>query len=176
MAGEQVGAGGSRRAQQIKRDEKRKRRPNIVGPKRLVQLVLSEAEYAVVKAAAEEVPATVPWFLVESVLPGAGSDGELVAVTPTRGKKSEGPWLPWSKRKALAATLMSAARALHELRLSELSHVGANLNQIARVANTHGVVDGDELSEALADLRELIADLGHRAEEIEALSRQAVRR
>ena len=176
VAESQGASGGSRRAQQIARAEKRKRRPNIVGPKRKVEVVLSEAEYAAVKAAAEEIPSTVPWFLVESALPGAGSDGELVAAAPRRSGRSEGPWLPWAKRKALAAALLSAARSLHEVRLSELSHVGANLNQIARVANTHGVVDGDELSEALADLRELIADLEHRAEEIEGLSRQAVRR
>ncbi|WP_159850541.1 MobC family plasmid mobilization relaxosome protein [Nocardia sp. CY41] len=138
--------------------------------------MLSESEYAAVLAAAQEIPSTVPWFLVESALPGAGSDGELVAASPRKSGRGEGPWLPWAKRKALSAALLSAARSLHEVRLSELSHVGANLNQIARVANTHGVVDGDELGEVLEDLRELITDLGERAAAIEQLSRQVVRR
>ncbi len=171
----QGSAAGSRRAQQIERAAKRKRRPNIVGPKKTVEVVLSEAEYAAVKAAAEEVPSTVPWFLVESALPGAGSDEELVAA-PRKSGSVDGPWLPWAKRKALAAALLSASRSMHEVRLAELSHVGANLNQLARVANTHGVVDGDELCEVLADLQELIADLAERAESIEQLSRQVVRR
>ncbi|MGW4719706.1 MobC family plasmid mobilization relaxosome protein [Nocardia sp. NPDC004260] len=172
----QASAASSRRSQQIQRDEKRKRRPNIIGPKKTVQVVLSEAEYDAVRAAAEEIPSTVPWFLVESALPGAGSDEKLVAASPRKSGRGEGPWLPWAKRKALSAALLSAARSLHEVRLSELGHVGANLNQIARVANTHGVVDGDELGEVLADLRELIADLGERAAAIEQLSRQVVRR
>ncbi|MBF6548857.1 MobC family plasmid mobilization relaxosome protein [Nocardia brasiliensis] len=172
----QGSAAGSRRSQQIAREERRRRRPNIVGPKRTVQVVLSEAEYEAVRVAAENIPSTVPWFLVESALPGAGSDEELVAVSPRRSGRGEGPWLPWAKRKALSASLLSAARSLHEVRLSELAHVGANLNQIARVANTHGAVDGDELGEVLADLRELIADLAERAAAIEELSRQAVRR
>lgn len=141
----------------------------------MVQVVLSEAEYAAVKKAADEIPATVPWFLVESMLPSAGTDEKPVAV-PRKEGGSQGPWLPWAKRKALAAAAMSAARSLHELRLSALAHVGANLNQIARVANTHGVVDGDELEETLAELRELMAELSERAEVLEDLSRQAVRR
>jgi hypothetical protein len=174
----QASAGGSRRAQQIERAEKRKRRPNIIGPKKTVQVVLSKAEYDAVHEAAEEIPSTVPWFLVESALPGAGSDEALVAASPRKSGGAGVPWLPWAKRKALAAALLSAARSLHEVRLAELSHVGANLNQIARVANTHGVVDGDgdELGEVLADLRELIADLAGRAEAIEQLSREVVRR
>ncbi|WP_324189839.1 MobC family plasmid mobilization relaxosome protein (plasmid) [Nocardia farcinica] len=176
MVKRQASAAGSRRAQQIARDEKRKRRPNIIGPKKTVQVVLSMAEYDAVHKAAEKIPSTVPWFLVESALPGAGSDEELVAASPRKSGRSEGPWLPWAKRKALSATLLSAARSLHEVRLSELSHIGANLNQIARVANTHGVVDGDELGEVLADLRELITDLGERAAAMEQLARQAVRR
>jgi hypothetical protein len=87
-----------------------------------------------VHAAAEKIPSTVPWFLVESALPGAGSDEKLVAASPRKSGRGEGPWLPWAKRRALSAALLSAARSLHEVRLSELSHVGANLNQIARVA------------------------------------------
>lgn len=164
---------GSRRAQEIVRQQNRRRRPNIVGPKKLVQVVLSEAEYAAVKEAADEIPSTVPWFLVESALPGAGGEGALVAAAP---RKSEGAWLPWKQRQALAAALLSATRALHEVRLSQLSHVGANLNQLARFANTNGVVDGEDLGEVLADLTELIEDLSKRAEEIEGLARQAVRR
>jgi hypothetical protein len=163
----------SRGAQEIVRQQSRRRRPNIEGAKKLVQVVLSEAEYAAVKEAADEIPSTVPWFLVESALPGAGGEGALVPAAP---RQAEGPWLPWKQRQALAGALMSATRALHEVRLTELSHVGANLNQLARFANANGVVDGEDLGEVLADLTELIADLSKRAEEIEGLARQAVRR
>lgn len=173
MAEEKARKAGSRRAQEIVRQQNRRRRPNIEGAKKLVQVVLSEAEYAAVKEAADEIPSTVPWFLVESALPGAGGEGALVPAAP---RKSEGPWLPWKQRQALAGALMSATRALHEVRLTELSHVGANLNQLARFANAEGVVDGEDLGEVLADLSELIAELSRRAEEIEGLARQAVRR
>lgn len=175
VASKEGGAAGSWRAQQIRRAAKRRRRPNVIGPKRTVEVVLSEAEYAAVKEAADEIPATVPWYLVESVLPSAGTDEKPVAV-PRKSEGAQGPWLPWAKRKAVAATLMSAARSLHEVRLSALAHIGANINQLARVANTHGVIEVDELEEALADLRELMADLSERAETMEQLARQAVRR
>lgn len=43
--------------------------------------------------------------------------------------------------------------------IGELGHIGSNVNQLARVANARGDVDGRALVETLAELRALRADI-----------------
>ncbi|MFG3525093.1 MobC family plasmid mobilization relaxosome protein [Nocardia nova] len=136
---------------------------------RSVKVALSEEEFATLKAAAEEAGSTVPWYLVESTL-------NPPAATAKPGPKGMGkPWLPWPKRQALAYQLGTAARVLNDIRLEELSHVGANLNQLTRAANIDGVV-GEELAEVIGDLSKLVAEIRERAEDIEAMAKEVVRR
>lgn len=167
MVAEQVSGSGRRRSQEIVRSQRRRRRPNIDGPKRSVLVVVSEEEYARIKEAADEANSTVPWCLVESTL------NPPAAVTKP-GRKG-GPWLPWPKRQAIAAAIGSATRALHDIRLGELSHVGANLNQLTRAANIEGVV-GEDLTEVIEDLATVVTELRERAEQMEAMVKEVVRR
>ncbi|WP_433635629.1 MobC family plasmid mobilization relaxosome protein [Nocardia sp. CA-120079] len=159
-------AGGERGAQSIARARRRRRRPNIVGDKQTVEVVFSESEFAKVQQFAEEAGCTVPWYVVQSAV--------YPAPAASSGSNS-GPWLPWPKRKALAAALMSATGALDEVRLEQLAKIGNNLNQIAHAANISGTV-ADEILDTVADLREAIGELRERAERMEALAREATRR
>nr|WP_276514935.1 MobC family plasmid mobilization relaxosome protein [Nocardia transvalensis] len=70
---------------------------------------------------------------------------------------------------------MSAANVLSRIVLDHLSHIGANLNQIARAANIDGVV-GDELAETIVELRETVGEIRGRAAEMEQLARDVTRR
>jgi hypothetical protein len=164
-------AAGVRRGQNVTRARRRRRRPNITdGVRHKVEVVLSTAEYETVKAAATEAGSTVPWYLVQCAttpLP-ASSGGEA-------GSGKSGPWLPWPKRQALAAALVSATGALDEVRLEQLSKIGSNLNQIAQAANIGGTV-ADEVLDTAAEVREAIAELRERAERLEELARQVTRR
>ncbi len=168
MVAEQDTAGRPRRSQQIARDQRRRRRPNITGPKVKLEVVLSEAEYAKVAEAAAEANCTVPWYLVQSAL-----NPPQASAKP--GRKSPGPWLAWPKRLAISRAVMSAANVLSRIVLDHLSHIGANLNQIARAANIDGVV-GDELAETIVELRETVGEIRGRAAEMEQLARDVTRR
>ncbi|WP_280336074.1 MobC family plasmid mobilization relaxosome protein [Nocardia wallacei] len=168
MVAEQGTAPRARRSQQIARDQRRRRRPNITGPKVKLEVVMSEAEYAKVAEAAEEAACTVPWYLVQSAL-----NPPQASAKP--GRKTPGPWLPWPKRLALSNTIMSAANVLSRIVLDQLSHVGANLNQLTRAANIDGVV-GEELAETIEELRETVGELRAHAAEMEQLARDVTRR
>lgn len=167
MVAEEGTAGRARRSQEIARGRRRRRRPNITGPKQLLEVTVSEEELAAIKEAAEEANCTVPWFMVQSAINPAP------AAASSNGRR--GPWLPWPKRQAIVATLLSATGALDEIRLQQLAKIGGNLNQIAHSANISGVA-GDELIDVLAEVRETIAEIRQRAEEIEQLAREATRR
>lgn len=167
MVAEQGSVGRRRRSQEISRERARRRRPNIVGPKRSVMVMVSESEYATLKAAADEAGATVPWYLVESAL-------NPPAATAKPGRKA-GPWLAWPKRKALADTIVSLSGLLAEIVLRDLSHVGANLNQLTRAANIDGVV-GEELGDVIEELADTVAEIRDRAERLEKLAKEVVRR
>ncbi|MFE2962016.1 MobC family plasmid mobilization relaxosome protein [Nocardia tengchongensis] len=160
--------GRPRGSQNLARARRRRRRPNIEGKKHTLEVVFSEAEFAKVSALADEVDCTVPWFVVQAaVYPApASSKGD---------RSSDKPWLPWPQRKALSASLMSATGALDEVRLEQLAKIGGLLNQIAHAANIDGQV-AEEVLEALEDLGETMAELRERAERMEELAREAVRR
>ncbi|MEU2258564.1 hypothetical protein ABZ540_35970, partial [Nocardia xishanensis] len=128
--------GGKRGAQNIARARRRRRRPNITGAKRTVEVVLSEEEFAMVQRFADEANMTVPWYLVQAA----------VNPVPSAAAAKDGkPWLPWPKRQALAGLLVSATSALDAIRLEQLAKIGGHFNQIARSANIGGTVDEDIL-------------------------------
>jgi hypothetical protein len=133
----------------------------------LLEVTVSEEEFEAITAAAAEANCTVPWFMVQSAI------NPVPAVASSGGRS--GPWLPWPKRQAIVAALLSATGALDEVRLQELGKIGGNLNQLAHAANISGTV-GDELIDLTAELRETIAEIRKRAEEIEQLAREATRR
>ncbi|MEU4345582.1 hypothetical protein AB0H00_30750 [Nocardia sp. NPDC023852] len=161
--------GGPRRSQNIARSRRRRRRPNIDGPKRTLEVVLSEEEYAKVAQFAEEANCTVPWYLVQS------------AVDPVAAASSKdgGPWLPWPQRREVVRSLLSASSALDMMRLHHVSKIGGNLNRLVHLANIDGVVP-EELYEELFTVSEELAavaeDLRERAERLEELARKAARR
>ncbi|WP_328664666.1 plasmid mobilization relaxosome protein MobC [Nocardia salmonicida] len=161
---------GGRRSQEVVRDLRRRRRSNIGGDegRRIVKVRLTDAEYAKVAEAAEEVSMTVPRYLGECAV------NPVVPATTKSGKARA--WLTWPKRQALATLVLSATEALDMIRLQHLSKVGANLNQIARVANSNGVISADEIHEVLDDVRELIDELRERATELQQLARDTTRR
>lgn len=164
---------GKWRSQEIERARSRRRRANIGDGegRKVVKVRLTDAEYATVSAAAEESSMTVPRYLGECA---------TNPVVPSRTKSGkERPWLPWPKRLALQRLLLSAASALHVVRLEQVSKVGSNLNQLARIANGAGVIDpelAEELVEALAQWRELSAELSERGARIEQLAQDVTRR
>ncbi|WP_228811493.1 plasmid mobilization relaxosome protein MobC, partial [Nocardia farcinica] len=86
-----------------------------------------------------------------------------------------GPWLPWPKRQALAAALVSATGALDAVRLEQLAKIGGHFNQIAHAANITGTV-ADEVLDVAEDLRETLAELRERAQRLEELAREVTRR
>ena len=133
----------------------------------MLEVTVSDEELAAIKESAAEANCTVPWFMVQSAINPA-------PVAAASGGRS-GPWLPWPKRQAIVAALLSATGALDEIRLQELAKIGGNVNQIAHSANISGAV-GDELIDVLAELRETVAEIRKRAEEIEQLAREATRR
>lgn len=161
---------GGRRAQEVARERSRRRRSNIDAAegRRIVKVRLTDAEYAKVAAAAEEVSMTVPRYLGECAV------NPVASATTKSGKPRA--WLTWPKRQALATLVLSATEALDMIRLQHLSKVGANLNQLARVANSNGVISPDEIGEVLDDVRELIDELRERSTELEQLARDTVRR
>ncbi|OBA47022.1 hypothetical protein A5780_34520 [Nocardia sp. 852002-20019_SCH5090214] len=167
VVAEQGSTVGRRRSQEIARARSRRRRPNITGPKRTLEVTVSEEEYARIKEAADEAGATVPWYLVDSTL-------NPPAATTKPGRKS-GPWLPWPKRKALADAILSGASALSLIVLRELSHTEANINQIARAVNITEVAP-EELPEVLAELQETMAEIRDLSERMEAMAKEVVRR
>ncbi|PPI89037.1 hypothetical protein C5E46_35310 [Nocardia nova] len=156
-----------RRSQEIARERSRRRRPNIIGPKRTLEVTVSEEEYARLKEAADEAGSTVPWYVLESAL-------NPPAATAKPGRKA-GPWLAWPKRKALADTIVSLSGLLAEIVLRDLSHVGANLNQLTRAANIDGVV-GEELGDVIEELADTVAEIRDRAERLEKMAKEVVRR
>ncbi|MGW4094820.1 hypothetical protein [Nocardia sp. NPDC004750] len=161
--------GGPRRSQNIARSRRRRRRPNIDGPKRTLEVVLSEEEYAKVAQFAEEANCTVPWYLVQS------------AVDPVAAASSKdgGPWLPWPQRREVVRSLLSASSALDMMRLHHVSKIGGNLNRLVHLANIDGAVP-EELYEELFTVSEELAavaeDLRERAERLEELAQKAARR
>lgn len=156
-------AGGARGSQNIARARRRRRRPNIDGPRHTIEVVLSEEEFAKVQQAADEANCTVPWYLVQS------------AVDPVSTRATSGPWLPWPQRREIVSALNSAASAMDMVRLHHVSKIGGNLNQIARAANITGT-EAEELFEVLEALEAVAEDLRERAERIEELAREAARR
>lgn len=161
------------RSQEIARARARRRRPNAVdgdGYKR-VTVRLTGSEYATIQEAAEEASMTVPRYLAECAINPVGAG-------VTKAGKAR-PWLPWPKRQALSQLLLSAASALHVVRLEQLSKIGSNINQIARLANSVGAVDpelAEELDAALDEFRELSAELSERGARIEKLAEDVTRR
>ncbi|MBF6138257.1 MobC family plasmid mobilization relaxosome protein [Nocardia otitidiscaviarum] len=129
--------------------------------------MLSESEFATVRAAADEAGMTVPWYLVQSAV-------NPVPATAAPGKAGK-PWLPWPKRQTLAALLVSATGALDEVRLEHLAKIGGNLNQIAHAANISGTV-ADEVLDTVEELRETLGELRERAARMEELARDVTRR
>ncbi|MEV6073399.1 MobC family plasmid mobilization relaxosome protein [Nocardia sp. NPDC052001] len=163
MVAKESSAGGARRSQDIARARRRRRRPNIDGPKHTVEVVLSEEEFAKVREAADDAGMTVPWFLVQA------------AINPVASPKDNGPWLPWPKRVALRGELISATGAMDAIRLEQLAKACGNLNQLAHAANVTGMV-AEDILETNEELRETSAELRERAERIEELAQQVVRR
>jgi len=161
---------GGRRAQEASRERSRRRRSNIDAAegRRIVKVRLTDAEYAKVAAAAEEVSMTVPRYLGECAV------NPVASATTKSGKPRA--WLTWPKRQALATLVLSATEAMDMIRLQHLSKIGSNLNQIARVANSNGVISSDEIYEVLDDVRELIDELRERATELQQLARDTTRR
>lgn len=161
------------RSQEIDRTRARRRRANAAagdGYKR-VTVRLTGSEFATVAAAAEEASMTVPRYLSECALNPVGT-------RVTKAGKAR-PWLPWPKREGLARLLMSAASALHVVRLEQVSRIGSNINQLARLANSVGAIDpelGEELQAALGEWRELSDELSERAARIEKLAEDVARR
>ncbi|MFC9898523.1 plasmid mobilization relaxosome protein MobC [Nocardia sp. NPDC127579] len=157
-----------RRSQNIARSRRRRRRPNIMGEKRTVEVVLSVEEYERVARSAEEANCTVPWYLAQCAL-------EPVAPATKDG----GPWLSWPKRREIVRALMSAASALDMLRLHHVSKIGGNLNQLTRLANVDQHIPDDVLEDLPVVLEQLEAvgeDLRERAERLEELAQKAARR
>ncbi|MEU0876804.1 plasmid mobilization relaxosome protein MobC [Nocardia brasiliensis] len=152
---------GKRGAQAIARERRRRRRPNIEGPKRTIEVVFSESEWAKVSQLAEQANCTVPWFVVQA------------AVDPVPAS-SDGARLSTATVNAIVTALMEATGALDEVRLQELAPLGGNVNQIAHAANISGDV-AEEALETFAEVRELMADLRMRAEEISATAKQVRR-
>lgn len=165
--GSEQSEAGVRRSQNIARSQRRRRRPNIDGPKHVVQVVLSDEEFALVQRFADEAGMTVPWYLVQA------------AVNPvpasSNGSGDGKPWLSWPKRVAIRGELISATGSLDAVRLEQLTKACGNLNQIAHAANVTGTVAEDVL-ETNAELRELVEDLRERAERIEEYAREVTRR
>ncbi len=65
------------------------------------------------------------------------------------------------------------------VRLEQVSKVGSNINQIARVANGTGAIDpelAEDLAEALEQWRELTVELSERGARIEQLAEDVTRR
>ncbi|WP_306358982.1 MULTISPECIES: MobC family plasmid mobilization relaxosome protein [unclassified Nocardia] len=168
MVAEGSSEGGARRSQNIARARRRRRRPNIDGPKHTIEVVLSADEFATVRAAADEAGMTVPWYLVQSAV------NPVPAATASASGKAK-PWLPWPKRQTLAALLVSATGALDEVRLEHLAKIGGNLNQIAHAANISGTV-ADEVLDTVEELRETLGELRERAARMEELAREVTRR
>lgn len=158
---------GRRGAQLVARERSRRRRPNIAGAKRTVEVVMSEAEYAEVKAAAAEAGMTVPWYLVQAAV-------NPVAPSRTPGGKLTA-WLPWPRRQTLASILMSAAGAMDEVRRRELAPAGSNLNQITKGMHISGGL-AEEIHDTMEDLRELYNRLLEDSEEMMKLAREVARR
>jgi len=132
-------------------------------------LTVSDSELAVLRAGADECNSTLPWYVLQCALhPVTAQAGENDA--PDRG-----PWLPWPKRQALAQALLSATAAMDEVRLTELSHAGSNLNQIAHAAHVTGAL-ADDMDDALAAIQNLATRLLSIAEEMESLAKEVVRR
>lgn len=168
-------AGGSpkvrRRSQVIARGQRRRRRPNIdpAESKHTLELTVSGSEWAQLKAAAAENGSTIPWYVLQCALyPVAPRSGET-------GESTSGPWLPWPKRQGLQWALLSATAALDEIRLQELAHMGANLNQIAHSANVTGVL-ADDIDDTLAQWRETMEVLRATAAEVQQLAKDVTRR
>ncbi|MFD6401129.1 plasmid mobilization relaxosome protein MobC [Nocardia sp. NPDC060249] len=154
------GGSGARRAQRVRRDQKRERRPNI--PRELgihkLEVVVSGPEFKKLKAAATKASMTVQWYLVKC------------ALNPTKTSSESGPWLPWPQRQVLAATLLSATSALDRASNDQLSHLGANMNQIAHAANAAGITGEilDDLEAALVEhrkVRDMVREIAARMDE-----------
>ena len=167
---EQAEAGGPRRSQNIARSRRRRRRPNIDGPKHTVEVVFSAEEFAKVQELADEANMTVPWFLVQAAV----SPVPMSASSNGSGDADK-PWLPWPKRVAIRGELISATSALDAVRLEQLAKACGNLNQLTHAANVTGTV-AEDIFETNEELRETSAELRERAERIEALAQQVVRR
>lgn len=161
------------RSQEIQRSRERRRRPNAVegeGYKR-VTVRLTPEELATVREAADEASMSVPQYLAQCALNPVGA-------SVTKSGKAR-PWLSWPKRLAMQRLLLSAASALHVMRLEQVAPVGSNINQIARIANSTGYLDperGEELDIALEEWRALDAELRERGARIEQLAKDVTRR
>ncbi|MBP2194560.1 plasmid mobilization relaxosome protein MobC [Nocardia goodfellowii] len=167
---EQAEESAPRRSQNIARAANRRRRPNIKGRKRTLEVVLSEEEYAKVQVLAEASNCTVPWFLVQAAL-------DPVAAS-SKGK-DDGPWLPWPARRELIRTLYGAASSLDMLRLHHVKKIGSNLNQLVRLANIDQHIPDDVLEDLPAVLEQIEAvaeDLRERAEDLTKKAEDAARR
>ncbi|PXX52778.1 hypothetical protein DFR70_13026 [Nocardia tenerifensis] len=161
----------ARRSQNIARARKRKRQQAIVGEKKRVEVTMALADYERVLApAAAEAGMTVPKYLLQCSLNPVGVRSE------EGGKAGAKPWLPWPKRQVLQGILLSATSAMDTIRLRYLAHIGAGLDGLIHSAHVTGVLDSAELDEGLAQLRGVMTELSERAQRIEALAEDVVRR
>ncbi|MGV9668369.1 plasmid mobilization relaxosome protein MobC [Nocardia niigatensis] len=157
---------GRRSAQNVARARRRRRRPNIDGPKHKPEIVFSDEEFARVQKFADEANCTLPWYVVQAAaypVPG-GSSGE-----------KSGPWLPWAQRREIVAQLGSAASALDMMRRHHVKKIGGNLNQLVHSAHIDGELS-EEIWEVLEELEAVAEELRERAERIEGYARDAARR
>jgi hypothetical protein len=161
-----VGSAGVRRSSQnVARERRRRRRPNVDGPKHKPEIVFSDEEFARVQKFAEEANCTVPWYVVQAA----------AYPVATASSQESGPWLPWPQRREIVSQLGSAASALDMMRRHHVKKIGGNLNQLVRSAHIEGEVS-EEIWEILEELEAVAEELRERAERIEELAREAARR
>lgn len=170
MGVQEVGGAGStngrRSAQNVARARRRRRRPNIDGPKHKPEIVFSDEEFARVQKFADEANCTLPWYVVQAA---------AYPVATGSSKNDSGPWLPWPQRREIVAQLGSAASALDMMRRHHVKKIGGNLNQLVHSAHVEGEV-AEEIWEILEELEAVAEELRERAERIEELAREAARR
>ncbi|WP_194829193.1 MobC family plasmid mobilization relaxosome protein [Nocardia sp. XZ_19_231] len=162
------GADGARRARTVTARRTRKRRPNIPREEGVhtIEVVVSGSEFKMLTSAAAKASMTVPWYLVKS------------ALNPTGTTAESGPWLPWPQRQVLAATVLSATSALDRTSNAQLSHLGANMNQIAHAANAAGITGEilDDLEEALVEHKKVMEMIREIATRMDEAAKEVVRR
>lgn len=96
---------------------------------RVVHARFSASEIATISRISEEAGLTVSAFMRSLTLEGAGVR----------------PFFTYDDR------------AILDLLLSDMRAIGVNLNQLARVANTSGHIDAEEVSSQVADIQKIVA-------------------